>query len=57
MTGGQPQAMTMRDQNQRPQLSVEDLEPPREANEQTEAAEPEAEPRGVAVIWPPADDE
>jgi hypothetical protein len=49
--------MTMRDEHQRPQLSVEDLEPPPEANEQAKAEQPEVEPRGVAVIWPPADEE
>jgi hypothetical protein len=46
----------MRDTDQRPQLSVEDLEPPPEA---LEPAAPRADgepPRGVAVIWPPADE-
>jgi hypothetical protein len=46
----------MRDHHQRPQLSVEDLEPLPEELEPTAAPEPDDEPRGVAVIWPPADE-
>ena len=47
----------MRDQDQQPQLSVEDLEPPPEALEPAAAPSPDEEPRGVAVIWPPADED